>query len=208
MVQDNLKKIRLTVANKAAELIAEEGITDYHYAKTKAAKCLGFSAKEKLPSNNEIDEALIAYKNIYHKADFAIIQELKKITLKYMKLFEEFNPHAPSQILEGYISKYPTIEINLYHDDIKAVEYILLNNQIHFETTDTSLYRKGSKKKSNRNLPIYKIESDLMPIQIKVFETNDFKIESKNLLKARGMDIKALESFEPNLFLEDTQQPV
>ena len=208
MVQDNLKKIRLTVANKAAELIAEEGITDYHYAKTKAAKCLGFSAKEKLPSNNEIDEALIAYKNIYHKADFAIIQELKKITLKYMKLFEEFNPHAPSQILEGYISKYPTIEINLYHDDIKAVEYILLNNQINFETTDTSLYRKGSKKKSNRNLPIYKIESDLMPIQIKVYETNDFKIGSKNLLKARGMNIKAVESFEPNLFPEDTQQPV
>jgi hypothetical protein len=208
MAQDNLKKIRLTVANKAAELIAEEGITDYHYAKTKAAKCLGFCAKEKLPSNNEIDEALIAYKNIYHRADFAIIQELKKITLKYMKLFEEFNPHAPSQLLEGYISKYPTIEINLYHDDIKAVEYILLNNHIHFETTDISLYGKGSKKKSNRNLPIYKIESDLMPIQIKVFEANDFKIGSKNLLKARGMDIKAVESFEPNLFPEDTQQPV
>ena len=110
--------------------------------------------------------------------------------------------------MEGYISKYPTIEINLYHDDIKAVEYILLNNQIQFEITDMSLYGKGSKKKSNRNLPIYKIESDLMPIQIKVFETNDFKIGSKNLLKARGMDIKALESFEPNLFLEDTQQPV
>ena len=208
MAQDNLKKIRLTVANKAAELIAEEGITDYHYAKTKAAKCLGFCAKEKLPSNNEIDEALITFKNIYHRADFAIIQELKEITLKYMKLFKEFNPHAPSQILEGYISKYPTIEINLYHDDIKAVEYILLNNQICFETTDTSLYRKGSKKKSNRNLPIYKIESDLMPIQLKVFEANDFKIGSKNLLKARGMDIKALESFEPNLFPEDTQQPV
>jgi len=208
MAQDNLKKIRLTVANKAAELIAEEGITDYHFAKTKAAKCLGFSAKEKLPSNNEIDEALIAYKNIYYRADFAILQELKEMTLKYMRLFKEFNPHAPSQILEGYISKYPTIEINLYHDDIKAVEYILLNNQIQFEITDMSLYGKGSKKKSNRNLPIYKIENDLIPIQIKVFETNDFKIGSKNLLKARGMDIKAVESFEPNLFLEDTQQPV
>ena len=208
MIQDNLKKIRLTVANKAAELIAEEGITDYHFAKTKAAKFLGFSAKDKLPSNNEIDQALISYKNIYHKADIGTIQELKRIILKYMKLFEEFNPHAPSHILEGYISKYPTIEINLFHDDIKAIEYILLNNQIHFETSDISLYRKGSKKKSNRNLPIYKIESDLMPIQLKIFEANDFKIASKNLLKARGMDIKALESFEPNLFLEDTQQPV
>ena len=88
------------------------------------------------------------------------------------------------------------------------VGYILLNNHIHFETTDISLYGKGRKKKSNRNLPIYKIESDLMPIQIKVFEANDFKIGSKNLLKARGMDIKAVESFEPNLFPEDTQQPV
>ena len=70
------------------------------------------------------------------------------------------------------------------------------------------MYGKGSKKKAHRNLPIYKIESDLMPIQIKVFETNDFKIESKNLLKARGLNIKAVESFEPNLFPEDTQQPV
>ena len=66
MTRDNLKNIRLTVANKAAELIAEEGITDYHFAKTKAAKFLGFSTKEKLPSNNEIDNALIAYKHWYH----------------------------------------------------------------------------------------------------------------------------------------------
>ena len=51
MSKEKLKNIRVTVANKAAELISEEGITDYHYAKTKAAKFLGLNTKEKLPSN-------------------------------------------------------------------------------------------------------------------------------------------------------------
>ena len=147
MSKEKLKNIRVTVANKAAELISEEGITDYHYAKTKAAKFLGLNTKEKLPSNTEIDEALISFKNIYQKADIKLINELKKITLKFMRLFKEFNPHAPSQILEGYISKYPTIEINLYHDDIKAIEYVFLNNQIQFETSESNFWSKGNKKK-------------------------------------------------------------
>lgn len=208
MARDNLKNIRLTVANKAAELIAEEGITDYHFAKTKAAKFLGFSTKEKLPSNNEIDQALIAYKNIYQKVSIDIIHELKKTMLKYMKMFAEFNPHAPSQILDGYISKYPIVEINLYHDDVKAIEYILLNNRIAFETIDINLYGKGSKKKSNRNIPIYKIEDEFIPVHLKVYDLNDIKFKKNNLLKARGLDLKGVENYEPNSALLDTQQPV
>ena len=59
MGKENTKHIKLAIASKAAELISQEGIRDYHFAKKKAAKYLGFSDKEVLPSNNEIDKELI-----------------------------------------------------------------------------------------------------------------------------------------------------
>ena len=67
--------------------------------------------------------------------------------------------------------------------------------------------RKEIKKKSNRNIPIYKINNDYFPIQIKVFDSNDIKSKNKNLLKMRGLDIEKFENFDPNFYLEDTQQP-
>ena len=123
-------------------------------------------------------------------------------------MFAEFNPHAPSQILDGYISKYPIIEINLYHDDLKSIEYILLNNQIAFETIDINLYGKGSKKKSNRNIPIYKIEDEFIRVDVKVYDWNEMKVKKNKLLKARGLDLKEVENYEPNSALLNTQQPV
>ena len=67
---------------------------------------------------------------------------------------------------------------------------------------------KGNKKKSNRNIPIYKIEDEFIPVHLKVYDLNDIKFKKNNLLKARGLDLKEVENYEPNSALLNTQQPV
>ena len=57
MIFDSINNNRLIVARRAAEVIMEEGITDYLFAKKKAAKYLGLLPSENLPSNQEIDNA-------------------------------------------------------------------------------------------------------------------------------------------------------
>ncbi|MBT6250953.1 MAG: hypothetical protein HOI81_02815, partial [Nitrosomonadales bacterium] len=46
------KNIKISVANLAAQMIMEEGIEDYLFAKKKAAKSLGLNENMSLPSNS------------------------------------------------------------------------------------------------------------------------------------------------------------
>ena len=200
MGKENTKHIKLAIASKAAELISQEGIRDYHFAKKKAAKYLGFSDKEILPSNYEIDKELILFKNLYQKIDHDLVQNLKKEALKIMILFERYKPYISNQFLEGIITKYPIIEINLFTDDIKEIEYILLNQNIHFEIIDVNIHKKNTLK----TLSIYKINGYEFPIELKIFDTNELKIQNKQILKARGLSLKELEEFDPSDVAEES----
>ena len=199
MGKENTKHIKLAIASKAAELISQEGIRDYHFAKKKAAKYLGFSDKEILPSNYEIDKELILFKNLYQKVDHDLVQNLKKEALKIMILFERYKPFISNQFLEGFITNYPIIEINLFSDDIKEIEYILLNRNIHFEITDINIHKKNTAK----TLSIYKIDGYEFPIELKIFHINELKIQNKQILKARGLSLKELEEFDPSDVAEE-----
>ena len=200
MGKENTKHIKLAIASKAAELISQEGVRDYHFAKKKAAKYLGFSEKEVLPSNYEIDKELILFKNLYQKVDHELVQNLKKEALKIMILFERYKPFISNQFLEGIITKYPIIEINLFTDDIKEIEYILLNQNIHFEISDVNIHRKNTLK----TLSIYKIDGYEFPIELKIFDTNELKIQNKQILKAKGLSLKELEEFDPSDVAEES----
>ena len=61
MPKNYSKTTRLSIANRAAEIIMEEGVEDYQYAKKKAVKHLDLGRFDTLPSNDEIDNALLEY---------------------------------------------------------------------------------------------------------------------------------------------------
>ena len=137
MSKDYAKTIRLSIAARAAEIIMEEGIDDYQYAKKKAVRYLDLDSLDSLPSNDEIDKALIEYGLIFqNEIDISTIFKIKEEALKIMGLFSNFKPFFLSQITEGLDPKYPTININLFTDNIKEIEYVLLNNNINFEDLD------------------------------------------------------------------------
>ena len=78
MTKDYYKTIRLSIANKAAEIIMEEGVDDYQYAKKKAVKYLDVNNLDTLPSNDEIDKALLEYGSIFqNEIDLDAICKIK-----------------------------------------------------------------------------------------------------------------------------------
>ena len=197
MVFDSKNNNRSIVATRAAEIIMEEGVTDYLFAKKKAAKSLGLLTNDNLPSNQEIDNALKEYQNIFQEeVDSAIINKIKEEALNTMVLFEDFNPHLTGQLLEGLIPKFPTIQINLFTDNIKEVEYTLLNNNIAFDVKDTIYQEKLSKKKSTKTIPAFILEGIWFPIELKVYFENDIRSKKNNLLSSKGKNIKAIREFE------------
>ena len=205
MVKDHTKNIRLSIANKAAEIIMEEGITDYQYAKKKAVRYLDLDTVDLLPSNDEIDKALLDYRLIFKaELDIELVKTIKTEALRIMKFFESFNPYFVTQLSEGLLPKYPIIQINLYSDNMKEVEYILLNNNIPFETKDFNISEKRTKKQSLKKIPLILIERGNVPIELKIFEPHDQKRNKKNLMDMRGLDLKQLSNFDPNSLLSNS----
>ena len=205
MAKDHTKNVRLSIASKAAEIIMEEGINDYQYAKKKAVRYLGLDASDILPSNDEIDKALINYRLIFTaEIDIDLVKILKTEALAIMAFFADFNPYFVTQIFEGLLPKYPIIQINLFSDNMKEIEYVLLNNNIPFATKDFNISEKRTKKQSVKKIPIIIIESGSIPIELKIFEAHDQKINRKNLMNMRGLDFKQLSNFDPNSLLSDT----
>ncbi|EAV46719.1 hypothetical protein N9K12_00060 [Methylophilaceae bacterium] len=205
MVKDHTKNIRLSIANKAAEIIMEEGITDYQYAKKKAVRYLDLDTVDLLPSNDEIDKALLDYRLIFKaELDIELVKTIKTEALRIMKFFESFNPYFVTQLSEGLLPKYPIIQINLFSDNMKEVEYILLNNNIPFETKDFNISEKRTKKQSLKKIPLILIERGNVPVELKIFEPHDQKRNKKNLMDMRGLDLKQLSNFDPNSLLSNS----
>ena len=205
MAKDYTKNVRLSLASKAAEIIMEEGINDYQYAKKKAVRYLDLDASDILPSNDEIDKALINYRLIFTaEIDIDLVKILKTEALAIMAFFADFNPYFVTQIFEGLLPKYPIIQINLFSDNMKEIEYVLLNNNIPFATKDFNISEKRTKKQSVKKIPIILIERGSIPIELKIFEAHDQKINRKNLMNMRGLDFKQLSNFDPNSLLSDT----
>ena len=208
MIFDSINNNRLIVARRVAEVIMEEGITDYLFAKKKAAKYLGLLASENLPSNQEIDNALKEYQSIFQeKVDSEVLDKIKKEALNIMGIFKDFNPHLIGQLLEGLIPKFPKVQINLFTDNLKEVEYILLNNNIAFDIKDKLYQEKLSKKKSTRIIPTFILEGLWFPIELKVYFENDMRSKKNNLLSNKGMNIKAIIEFEFNSTASSILQP-
>ena len=197
MALENTNYNRSIVAKQAAKIIMEEGITDYLFAKRKAAKSLALFSKENLPSNHEIDNALKEYQNIFQEeVDSEILIKIKKEALNIMKLFKEFNPHLAGQLLEGLIPKFLKIQINLFTDNIKEVEYILLNNNMSFDLKDTNYQDKFNKKQSTKIIPTFIIDGIWFPIELKVHFENDIRNQKNNTLKNKGINLKSIEKFQ------------
>ena len=198
MVRAQTKQARIIIANRAAEIIMEEGITDYHFAKKKAARYLGYKSSDLLPSNDEIDYALNEHQKIYQvDIDVSLIEKIKNEALLIMELFKNFNPHLLGQLIDGLIPKYPILQINLYTDNMKEIEYLLLNNNIMFDLKDKNISEKRTKKKSLRNIPIIKIDGRCFPIELKILDENDLKLKKNlNIINGQG---KNLEDLKKNL---------
>jgi hypothetical protein len=69
---------------------------------------------------------------------------LRVNALKMMKKLSFFNIYLTGNVLEGTAAKYPIIELNLYSNNSKEIEYFLMNNLIAFDIKEGQL--KGQKR--------------------------------------------------------------
>lgn len=133
--------LRQELAAAAAALIAEEGL-DYASAKRKAYdRATGGHgsrlAKQDLPSNEEVEDALREYQQIF-QADHQPqrLASLRQKTLALMRLLSDFRPMTSGAIVNGTASDHTDIHIQCYADNAKALGFFLLDQSIDSEATE------------------------------------------------------------------------
>lgn len=194
MSRENLDHMRQLIAQKAAQMMAEDGINDFAYAKKKAGKQLGVSEASVLPTNAEIEEEIRLYHNIYNADEQPLeLAKLRKAALMTMQLFERFNPHLTGSVLDGTAGKFSQTNIHLFADSAKDVEIFLLSQQILFDSSEKS-YRvsdkpsKDKKEKVRKTVPVFTLETELGLQKISVFDVDDMRVSVKRTVDGSNAD--------------------
>lgn len=126
--------VRASIASAAARLMAENGITDYHHAKRKAARQLGLPEHAAYPDNAEVEAELRAYRSLYQEeAHPEVIRAMRRSALNLLELLADYAPHLAGPVLDGTAGEHSPIDILLFADSAKEVEIFLLNHGIAFE---------------------------------------------------------------------------
>ena len=129
--------VRASIASAAARLMAEDGITDYHLAKRKAARQLGLPEHTAFPDNAEVEAELRAYRSLYQGEEHAeLLLALRSTALDLLDLLAPFHPYLTGSVLEGTAGEHLRIDILLFPDSAKEVEIYLLNRGIDVEHAD------------------------------------------------------------------------
>lgn len=166
--------MRRRIAHEAARLIAEDGGLDYGFAKRKAARQLGAPDSRHLPDNREIEEALRSYQALYQGQEQQDrLNLLRTIAIEYMELLSDFDPHLTGSVLNGTAGRHSDINLQLFTDNEKELEFYLMNRKIACRRSEIRL--------DGQVYPHYSLEDARANIEMTVYPLNELRQMRRNL---------------------------
>ena len=120
------------IASVAAGWVVDEGM-EYGAAKRKAAR--DFGGRPELPSDELVEDAVRE-----HIATFcadtqpAELRALREAELLWMQRLAEFRPHVSGAVWRGTATRLSTVRLDLYCDDPKAAEILLINQGVDYDS--------------------------------------------------------------------------
>jgi hypothetical protein len=164
--------LRERIAHLAARIMAEDGVDDFGYAKRKAARQAGARDAKAMPDNQEIEQALAAYRALYQRSDHpALLLELREQALTVMRMLERFDPHLTGSVLSGVAGRYSDIDLQLFAESAKDVEIFLLNAGVRYRAAQARMYLNNDE----RLVPTLSFEHEGIEIRLAVFDRRDLR---------------------------------
>jgi hypothetical protein len=124
---------RTRIAQATARLIAEHGMTDWSAAKRKAARQLGVPEDARLPSNEDVQQALTDYHALFAGPEHtASLRAQRAVALRWMRRLEQWSPLLVGGVAAGWASAHSDVRIELVADDPKSVEMTLAGKGVQY----------------------------------------------------------------------------
>jgi len=185
---------RTLIAQKAAELIVNEGIADYNLAKRKACERLGLSTKTDMPRNLDIEQAVIEHQRLFSGDQQAEeLMHLRVVALKIMRLLKEFEPRLVGSVLKGTANSLSVVHLHVFNEDAKSLAITLLNQGIDFQPVDRRLTKDNPK-----GIPGFQLGLEGVDIEVLVFPYENLRnpppspIDGRPMRRARIVEVEAL----------------
>jgi hypothetical protein len=190
------ENLRRALAQEAARVMAEHGISDFLFAKRKAAERFGVMDNAVLPKNVEIEEALAEYQRLFGgDSHVESLYAQRQVALEAMKRLKEFEPRLVGPVLSGTATEHSQVQIHLFADRPESVTIKLMDQGIPHEVTERRV-----KMNAERILayPGVSFEIDDQPIEATVFPMDGIRqapvspVDGKPMRRANVNELEAL----------------
>ena len=122
------------ISATAARLVVEEGL-EYGPAKRRAVKLCGLSARTRLPTNDELEDAIFEYIAVFCADTQPLeLDALRQLALRWMERMAPFRPYLSAAVWRGTATRRSDIRIDLFCDDSKSAEIALIDFKVAYVT--------------------------------------------------------------------------
>lgn len=182
-----INPLRREIAALAARMMAEDGVQDYGFAKRKAARQLGASETESLPTNAEVEAELRAWQALYQDEEHdERLREMRSAAVSLMRVLEPFRPYLTGGVLDGTAGRFSQIDIELYADSAKDVEIFFLNQQLRYD------HREVRRPGPDAPEAVLVFDWEDVPVRLSIFPGHLERIARKGVERARLANVEAL----------------
>ena len=179
--------LRREIAALAARMMAEDGISDFGFAKRKAAKQLGATDADSLPNNTEIEAELRAWQALYQDDEQPErLFEMRTAAVEVMRMLETFRPYLIGGALDGTAGRYSELEIEIFPDSTKDVEIFVLNQDFPYE------HREPRRPAPHAPEAILSFDWEDVPVRISVYPSAAERVPRRGQDRARLAQVEAL----------------
>jgi hypothetical protein len=123
------------IAATAARIVVEEGL-EYGPAKRRAVKQLGLNARAQLPSNDQLEDAVREYLELFcADTQPAELLALRQLASVWMARLSDFRPHLGGAVWRGTATALSDIYLQLFCYDPKSAEISLIDHNVRYEVS-------------------------------------------------------------------------
>jgi hypothetical protein len=187
---------RTLIAQQAARIMHEQGVSDFLAAKRKAALRLGVDDRAALPSNREIEEALLEHQRLFAGPGHgASLRRLRHAARRAMDLFADFEPRLVGSVLNGTASEHSDVNLHLFADAPEQVAFRLMRADIPHRVAERRV-RVGADRYCA--YPVYRFLAGEIPIDATVFPLDGLRqapfspVDGRPIRRARRDELERL----------------
>ncbi|MCK4864838.1 MAG: hypothetical protein KAT06_05380 [Gammaproteobacteria bacterium] len=195
MSQRDHNHMRQHLAQRAAQILLDSGNRDFQSAKQKAAQQLGAADTTSLPSNSEIESALVEYQRLFRASSQPEnLQHLRQVAIEAMHFLNDFHPKLVGSVLSGTADEHSVIRIHLFAETVESIGFYLQDKKIPHELGERRL-RIGIDQ--FQNYSTYEFIVDEVRVELTVFLPKQKQIplspiDGKPVQRASVSDVELL----------------